>query len=480
MNSCKSLMIVCLMAIGLTVGPLMGRGEAQAEEVLISNVFAETSIKTALGDLALASGYTIIPDVDLDGVVSLELQDVPFAEALRLVLAGGGYVYREIGDHVYLVGLPDPSSATFNALAITEVVPLDYYTAAEVIRQIPMHLQVYVREGVDRIVISAPSALLEQIKSIVRDVDDAPIQVVIEAVILEVTEEAAKNLGLEAFLGATRTSGGGSTTDEEFFNMLGSLLTGEAVYTLGRIRGKIGELEVGIEALVERGDAKIHANPRIITFEGRPAEIQAGSDVYVTILTGSLNYQYAQLQEVKTGAILRVTPHVARNGEITLDIEPEVSGIVDRGTRALSNVSLEVTVRRVKTQVRVQSGETIVLGGLLQESSQQTRTKVPILGDLPIVGTLFRSKSTSETKTELIILITPYLYTDNTGNGPTSPAMQRMIEDATGHKAEETTGHEAEEPPPPGLSQQPAQEPQGEAGTAFGARGRFNPYNVPW
>jgi len=472
-NHYKSSMMLWLIIMCLYRVPCGGEVVMVAGEVLISNVWVETSIKTALADLALASGKTIIPDTDLDGTVSLELTEVPFEEALYRVVVGTGAVYREIADGVYLVGLPDAESATFNALAVTEVVPLDYYTAVEVIRQIPLHLQPYVREGVDRIVISAPSALLEQIKSIVHDIDDAPVQVVIEAVILEVTEEAARNLGIEAFLGETRESQGGGlgTTEQDFFDMLGSLQTGEAVYTLGRIRGKIGDIEVGIEALVERGDAKIHANPRIITFEGRPAQIQAGSDVYVTILTGSINYQYAQLQEVKTGTILTVTPHVAKNGEITLEIEPEVSGIVDRGSRALSNVSLEVTVRRAKTQARVQSGETIVLGGLLQESSQETRTKVPILGDLPIVGPLFRSKSTSKTKTELIILITPYLYTGKTGNGPTSPALQKMIE--------ETTAHQAEEPPESVLPQQPAQEPQSENRTVRPQRGGFNPYDVP-
>ena len=178
------------------------------------------------------------------------------------------------------------------------------------------------------------------------------------------SEEAASSLGLEAFVGEPRELEQGRQ-ESGFFDVLGTLQTGEAVYTLGRIRGKIGDVEVGIEALVERGDAQIHANPRILACEGRTAELQAGSDVYVTILTGPVSYQYAQLQEVQVGVLLKVTPHVAKNGEITLDIEPEVSGIVEGG-RQISNVNLEVTVRRVKTQARVQSGETIVIGGLLQ------------------------------------------------------------------------------------------------------------------
>jgi len=437
MNLQESARIPCLVVVCLLLTVSVAQAEPEVAPVLISNVWVETSIKTALSDLALASGYTIIPDKDLEGTVSLEFTDVPFLEALHQVVIGCGAVYREISDGVYLVGLPSPESATFDALATTEIVPLDYYTAEEIIKQLPLHLQSYVREGIDRLVVTAPSPLLERIKSIIQEIDTAPTQVVIEAVILELSEEAAKSIGLEAFVGEPRERET-SRTEAGFFDMLGTLQTGEAVYTLGRIRGKIGEAEVGIEALVERGDAKIHANPRILTFEGRTAELQAGSDVYVSILTGSVTWQYAQLQEVRVGVILNVTPHVAKNGEITLDIEPEVSGIVDRGGRQISNVSLEVTVRRAKTQARVQSGETIVIGGLLQELSTHTKTKVPILGDLPIVGPIFRSSKTNKTKTELVILITPYLYTGKTDDRSASTVMQELIKNTTSHEVQES------------------------------------------
>ncbi len=427
--------IWCLMIVWLVLAVSVVQAEPQpAPQVLISNVWVETSIKTALSDLALASGYTIIPDKDLDGTVSLELKEVPFLDALRQVVMGCGAVYREVSKGVYLVGLPQPGSATFDALAETDIVHLDYYTADEVYTQLPLHLQQYVRRGTDQLVVTAPSPLLEQVKSIIKSIDTAPTQVVIEAVILELTEEAAKNIGLEAFVGEPRELEAGRT-ETGFFDRLGTLQTGEAVYTLGRIRGKIGEVEVGIEALVERGDAKIHANPRILTAEGRTAEFQAGSDVYVTILTGSATWQYAQLQEVQVGVILNVTPHVAKNGEITLEIEPEVSGIVDRGSRQISNVSLEVTVRRAKTQARVQSGQTIVIGGLLQELTRQMRTKVPILGDLPLVGPIFRSTKKNKTKSELLILITPYVYTGEQNGRPASATMQQLMQETTNHKA---------------------------------------------
>jgi len=437
MNLQKSPISLCIVVVCLTLMASMAPAEPEAAPVLISNVWVETSIKTALSDLALASGYTIIPDKDLEGTVSLELTDVPFLEALYRVTIGCGAVYREIADGVYLVGPPPPPSATFDTLATTEIASLDYYTADEIFKQLPLHLQSYVRQGIDQLVVTAPSPLLERIKSIIQEIDTAPVQVVIEAVVLELSEDAAKNIGIEAFVGEALEKKQGQT-EMSFFDMLGTLQTGEAVYTLGKIRGKIGELEVGIEALVERGDAKIHANPRILTSEGRTAELQAGSDVYVSILTGSLNWQYAQLQEVRVGVLLNVTPHVAKNGEITLDIVPEVSGIVDASSRQISNVNLEVTVRRVKTQARVQSGETIVIGGLLQELSTQTRTKVPFLGDLPIVGPVFRSKRTRKTKTELVILITPYIYTGNTDGKPASTLMQGLIKDVTDHKVQES------------------------------------------
>jgi type II secretory pathway component GspD/PulD (secretin) len=403
---------------------------AEDSPVLINNVFVDTHIKTALGDLALASGYTIIPDTELDGYVSVDLQDVPFEDALYRVVVGAGLVYKEISPGVYLVGSSDPSSPTFDTLADTEVVELDYSTAEEIWAQIPLHRQTYVRQGLDQLVVTAPEPLLSQIVELIRRLDKAAVQVIIEVVVLEVTEEAAKDLSFEAFVGEGRTLdeiGGGTT--QTIFDTLGALQTGEAIYTLGRIRGKIGEVEVGINALVEHGDAKIHANPRILAFEGHTAELQAGSDVYVTILSGPVTYQYAQLEEVTVGTIVRVTPHVSASGEITLEIEPEVSGIVDRGNRQATNVDLEVTVRRASTQARVQSGDTIIIGGLLQELYSQSRSKVPLLGDLPLIGGLFRSTQENRTRTELLILITPYLYSEEVAMEPGCESMQDLLEE---------------------------------------------------
>lgn len=432
MNRVHDVLILCVILCLITTGAVRADDDAAEEPVLINNVFSETSIKAVLADLALESGYTIVPDMDLSGTVTLELIDEPFESALELVCMGGGYVWEEVADGVYLVGIPDPDSATFNRLAKSTVIELDYLTVEEVMQQIPQHLRQFIDPGIDRLIVTAPKRLLDMITEIVDQIDVAPEQVVIEAVILELTKEAADNFSVGAYIGATRNADGGMDGDTSFIDQLGTLMTGEAVYTLGKIRGKIGEAEVGIDALVEHGDARVHANPRVITSEGRPAEIQAGSDVYVTIQTGSVAFAYAQLREVKTGAILRVTPHVAANGEIILDIEPEVSGIVDRGIRQLSNVSLEVTVRRAKTQVRVPSGETIVLGGLRQERQQERRTKVPILGDVPLIGELFRTKSWSTAKTELVILITPYLYRPGASVEMLAPALRGLMEDING------------------------------------------------
>ena len=161
---------VCVFVVVLLV-PAAWAEDVAEKPVLVSNVFVDTSIRAALSDLALASGYTIIPDSTLEGIVSLELRDVPFQEALRRVCLGVGAVYREVSPGVWLVGSSSPTSPTFDELAVTQVVRLNYLTTEEVYQQIPTTFQPYVRQGIDQVVVTAPSPLLEQIVALLAQID---------------------------------------------------------------------------------------------------------------------------------------------------------------------------------------------------------------------------------------------------------------------------------------------------------------------
>jgi len=174
-----------------------------------------------------------------------------------------------------------------------------------------------------------------------------------------------------------------------------------------------------LSALVTAGKARIKASARIATVSGQRAIIFIGKQRYlstpVAIPQGDGDsYSSRQTNAIDAGVRLIMTPWTGGEGEIIVDVRPEISvlsapdattGLPDRSTR------------RANTTVRVRDGETVILGGLVQQESHRTRTKIPLLGDLPIIGPLFQSVDDREATTELAIFVTPRILSQ-TGRLP--------------------------------------------------------------
>src|SRR3972149_8185814 len=137
--------------------------------------------------------------------------------------------------------------------------------------------------------------------------------------------------------------------------------------------------------MVRERKVRIRANPKVATLQGQPASIFVGKDQYYSLLTGSLSFPYERLEVIKVGVSLNITPYISDNQEITIDVLPEVSDVI----QASSATGLPVVSRRsVKTRVRVKEGETLVIGGLMQKNEREIRRKIPLLGSIPILGYL--------------------------------------------------------------------------------------------
>jgi len=160
--------------------------------------------------------------------------------------------------------------------------------------------------------------------------------------------------------------------------------------------------------MVQKGKASIKANPKIVTLEGQKASIVVGKEQYYQMLTGPPQYPYVRLEVVKFGTSLNITPFISNKNEITVEIEPEVSDFVGKGIGDLPLISR----RGVKTQVRVKDGERIVIGGLLTKNERIVQRKIPILGDIPILGFLFRYNRKETENSEVIVIITPHILRD--------------------------------------------------------------------
>lgn len=389
---------------------------AKPEEPLISNLFYETDIREALHDIAAQAGVNIIADDTVQGIISLEVRDMPLEECLRMMLVAGGYTFRRM-DGYYLVGAVDPSNPTFNLLSTTEYVKLNYINAKDVPKFLSKHFTpfVQVNEEVNTLTITASPEIIARIKEDIAKIDVAPQQIMIEALVTEISSEARKELGIDwswtwdtAYDRAVSAESTGilgtgtlETVKEGFAGLLEEGLS--LVYTgTGQLTS---EALAHIKGLVQKGKIKIRANPRIATLNGKEAKIFVGKEEYYSIVTGPVTYPYTRLEAVEAGITLKITPYIADTGEITIKVEPEVSHIFTRTAEELPVISK----RSASTTVRVKDGETIAIGGLLQKTETEVIKRFPILGYIPIINILFKSTKMVSDQTEVVIFVTPHI-----------------------------------------------------------------------
>jgi general secretion pathway protein D len=260
--------------------------------------------------------------------------------------------------------------------------------------------------------------------------------VYIEALIMEVNTTKAFNLGVEwrglkdtgkisgvdtgqsaAFIGS---GGAGSTTDPGSYNILGGLTT--AAFPGGFTMGIVGAgITIGgitfpnigavVQAYKTDTDVSILSTPQVMTLDNEEAEINVGSNVpYITrqdstATTAAYPVNYNTYEYKDVGVILNITPHINEENFIRLKISQQVTKV----TSSSSSATPTTLKRTTKTTVVVKDSETIVISGLMGDSTQDNTYKVPLLGDIPILGWLFKTYSTSREKTNLYVFLTPHI-----------------------------------------------------------------------
>jgi len=390
--------------------------EAAPSEGTVSNVFFDTDIRQALFDVAAQAGVTIIPDESVGGNISVDLKEVPLDSALELMLAPGGFVYEEIKDGVYLVTAPDPKSPSFARIAQTQIVGLSFISSDELRLLLPEIYTPFVRfdELGNRVVVTAPRALLKSAVDAIRSLDTPPLQIMIEALVVETGQQELEEskLSLQGRHVGVSASTGLITYVDQVQQLLHQLMW-----------------------LVSKEKAVIRANPRLVAQDGREATVKVANEQYFQILTGQVAYQYVTLEAIEAAINLTITPHASTDkSQVTCKIKPEVGDVTGTGPNNLPTI----TRRSAETTVRIGDGQVIAIGGLLQHVSRTAQRKIPFLGDLPLVGSLFRSKSADSETREIIIFIVPHIL-DETGNFAGPLLFDRLTEGQPVQPAEVVT-----------------------------------------
>jgi general secretion pathway protein D len=300
------------------------------------------------------------------------------------------------------------------------------------------------------VIISAPDAVFANLKAVIDKLDVRRLQVHVEALIVEMTADKAAEFGIQWLaahdLTTNATQGFGGTN-------FGARGTGTNIIdgavnpgTLGRglnlgvVRGQVTIPGIGTitnlaflaRALESDANANILSTPNLLTLDNEEAKIVIGQNV--PFITG----QYAQTGAATTatpfqtierrdvGLTLRIKPQISEGGSVRLQIYQEVSSVQDQTNPA----GIITNKRSLESSVLVDDGQIIVIGGLVQDSTSNTMEKVPLLGDIPLVGALFRYETRKQTKTNLMVFLRPLVMRERSTYGPvTSERYRQMLEE---------------------------------------------------
>ncbi|HEY8425671.1 MAG TPA: secretin N-terminal domain-containing protein [Limnochordales bacterium] len=252
---------------------------------------------------------------------------------------------------------------------------------------------IQVDERLNTIILDTTVDRTHDIERLIRSLDRPADQIAISAQIVEIHADAAAQVGLSL-------SPSLSTRFMESSEVYGQV----PIPIQAFVRSPL-EVMATVDMLKEQGKAKVLANPRIVTIDGQPAVVRTEErfPVFVTQFSGDQAFRVKQ--DIIAGITLSITPRHSGNGEITTAIKTEVTSITGTTSEGYPTTSS----REAETIIRVQSGETIVIGGLLEQRQIQRDRKLPLLGELPLIGRLFTSSRTEAKETELFIIVTPYL-----------------------------------------------------------------------
>lgn len=294
----------------------------------------------------------------------------------------------------------------------------------------PLKLMIRADESLNAIVIMAEADAVNMFEDLVRQLDIPRAQVLVEAAIVEMSGDISDALGVQWAIDGRGGSGLGgvnfSNTGLSVGTLLGAIAskeTGDLAKTLpnGAIFG-VGNDNFGalITALSSTGKSNLLSTPTLLTLDNQSAEILVGQNVpfqtgsYTTDAAGSSN-PFTTIERKDIGVTLKVTPHINEGSTLRLEIEQEISSIAPSTGLNAQAVDLVTNKRSIKSTVLADDGQVIVLGGLIQDDITSSESKVPLLGDIPGIGKLFRSTREARQKRNLMVFLRPTVARDGVG-----------------------------------------------------------------
>ncbi|MHC4389082.1 MAG: type II secretion system protein GspD, partial [Planctomycetota bacterium] len=344
------------------------------------------------------------------------LTDVPLGEALDNILASHGYGYVEDKNVIRVAPLAE--LAVKEEVMVSRIYRITYAdvkdVAATVKDFISQRGSVSASESTSNIIVTDTESRIKAIDTFIQEIDRITPQILVEARIYDITAKDKLDLGIDWWVNRQSywdpATGLPNTNRQPYITSAFDSTVDKATGSLGTLNFGIWNDDLDIDATIraeqEDENAKLLANPRILVLDNETAVFDIVQEYpYVErTITGNTVTETVKFKPI--GTKLQVTPHVTRDGMLRLHIMPEF-GVKVGDVPMISGTVPVVDTRKVDTIALVQHGQTVVIGGLRKKNVTQQTNKVPLLGDIPVLGLLFRFEGEDVTNSELVVFITP-------------------------------------------------------------------------
>lgn len=435
------------------------QGPGYSGEKLSLN-FQNIEVRSLLQVIADFTNFNIVTSDTVTGALTLRLKDVPWDQALQIIMDAKGLGMRKSGSVLWIAPKDEIDARTKRdyeaAMEIQKLEPLrtqgfqlNYAKAADILQQITTSSgggsggtgtstrflssrgSAISEPRTNQLFVTDTPSKLEEMKALLTTLDVPVRQVMIEARIVEARDTFGRSLGVkfgggaigsnaafgtnQASVPGTSASGssGSVVANNNFVNLPASI---SGINTVGQMAFSVFNssmsrfLSLELSALEAEGDGKIISNPRLVTADQNKALIEQGTEYpySVTAPNGATTISFK-----KAVLKLEVTPQITPEGDIILDLDVNKDS---RGETTTQGVAIDT--KHIKTQVLVENGGTVVIGGIFELEETNQVNKVPLFGDLPVLGHLFRNNTKASSKREMLVFITPKMLNQARNSNP--------------------------------------------------------------
>jgi len=371
---------------------------ASGEAVAARIDFVKEDLIKVLHFLSAMAGYDLVIAPDVSGEVTVSLTDISYKEALKIVVQSQGYVYEQESKIVY-VQKPGQKATDQENIVFFKVHYGDPKALSELMaRTLRAEGQIFCDERGRMIVVKGSKTLVQQVRTMLETLDKKMPQITVEVKVIAVSTTALRKIGMEVL------------KDEK--NMLNWGETSSGVQIVLEMVKSGKNWNAIFKSMISNGQARLISAPSVSTMNGQESSIIIADQIPIETSDedGNINVSY-----VDVGIKLLFTPVVQRGDELFIDLNTQVSSLGDK-----MGSSYKIINKEVKSRIQAKIGETVFLGGLISQEEQVNTSKVPLLGDIPIIRKIFSTEYKQRLDNELIVMLTPR-WTDMVENPNIEP-----------------------------------------------------------